>query len=338
MVAFLPVELVREIVAYILVPPPSPVPEPGSNSKPKWSLIGNFSVACKTFRALALEAWFRVLFMRSPVDLSFLQNNLQEIRSSWTREIHCVANYHWQLDKQTQSDIAWDLAGFRQLKIIRLDCPSIIVIERSGEHHQRFPFLNIPASVMELDLRDLSWPSPFVFQAITATFPELKILRLSQRRVWCGLCHTCSSVRFVEPVPPKLVYKEGLGLPMHYALALAPLRHLHTVNIAMPYTNGTNIHLNPKNPAEDLWSGECDGCVGIMYADADFRERWIARKRGILLPDPGGKASDRLYTKPPALETVEWAFCSSEVDDDNDDDDDEETEVEAEAEAEDLDG
>ncbi|KAJ7489309.1 hypothetical protein FB451DRAFT_686656 [Mycena latifolia] len=326
MLPSLPLELVREIVAYILAAPPGPVSQkPGTSSKPKWSLIGPFSVASKTYRTLALEAWFRVLFMRSPTDILFLQNNLHEIGSSWTRELHCVANYRWQLESHLDP---WDLAGFCHLKIIRLDCPSIIVIEPSGEHHQRFPLLNIPASVVELDLRDLTWPSPFVFQALAATFPELRTLRLSQRRVWCGLCHTCSSVKFAEP-PSKLVYTQGLGLPIHYARALSPMQHLHTVSIEMPYTNGKNIHLNCNDPAKDLWSGECDSCVGIMYADANFRERWTARKKGTHISEQGSKDSERLYIKPPALETVEWTFWSSEID--------EEEELEEEEEAADLD-
>ncbi|KAJ7705500.1 hypothetical protein B0H17DRAFT_919910 [Mycena rosella] len=304
MFLFFPLELVHEIIAWLLITPTS-AEQAGTNPKPKWSLIASFSSASKTYRTLALEAWFRVLFLRSPQDLLFLKENLQEIRSSWTRELHCIANYHRQLDGHP-----WDLAGFCRLQTIRLHCSSIVVVK------ERLPFINIPPSVMEVDLRDLTWPSPFVFQAITATFPDLRTLRLSQRRVWCGLCHTCSTVKFVEPVPSKLVYKEGFGLPIHYARALAPMRYLHTVRITIPYTNGTSIRLNPDDPAKDMWSGECEDCVRIMYADADFLERWIARKGGTFLSNLPGKDAERLYIKPPALETVEWTFWRSEIDDD----------------------
>ncbi|KAJ7678066.1 hypothetical protein DFH06DRAFT_1422556 [Mycena polygramma] len=316
---FVPVELVREIIAYILVFPPTSLSDtPGTNLKPKWSLISSFSVASKTYRTLALEAWFRALFTKAPADLVFLQDQLQEAQS-WIQEMHCVST------DLPLSDI-WDLAGFRRLQVLRLDCPSI--------SYRKLPFSNIPASVTELELRGMTWPSPFVFQTVAAMFPQLRTLRVAQHRIWCGLCHTCSTIKFADPVPPKVVYKKGLGLPIHYARALSALQDLHTVSIAVPYSSGNHIRLNPDDPDEDLWAGECDRCVGIMYEDTNFRERWIARKKGVALPGAGSSDSERLYIKPPALETVEWTFWNKEIGDEDEDEEEHGDEDEDEDEPE----
>ncbi|KAF8201265.1 hypothetical protein K438DRAFT_1581842 [Mycena galopus ATCC 62051] len=309
----LPVELVREIIGHVLVFQPFGAGgERGENLKPKWDLINSLSVASKTYRTLALEAWFRVLFTKSPTDLVFLQHQLQEVRE-WTREMHCISIY------PPLSFDLWDLAGFRHLKTVRLDCPKISYL--------KFPFVNMPHTVTNLDLRGTIWPSPYVFQAVTDTFPQLQNLRLDQPKIWCGLCHTCSRVKFAGVVPPKLVYKDGLGLPIHYARALSSMRYLQSVTIVVPYSRGEHIVLDPIDPLRDLWAGECDRCVGVMYEDQNFRARWIARKKGTPLPDSSGVDHvDRLYVKPPALETVEWAFWNDEVgeDEEPDDDDDEE--------------
>ncbi|KAJ7238055.1 hypothetical protein B0H12DRAFT_100908 [Mycena haematopus] len=306
---FLPVELVREIIAHVLdLQPVTATDGRGANWKPKWDLLRSLSVASRLYRTLALEAWFRVLFTTSPVDLVFVQNHLPDVQE-WTREMHCVSTDQFLCS-------FWDLASFRRLQTIRLDCPSI--------RYHKFPFLNMPSSVTDLDIRGMNWPSPYVFQSVTDLFPQLQHLRLSQPKIWCGLCHTCSRVKFAGSVPPKLVYREGLGLPIHYARALSPMQHLRTVSITVPYSRGIHIFLDPSDPIRDLWAGECDRCVGIMYEDEHFRERWIARKRGTLLPDSRGIESvDRLYLKPPALETVEWTFWNNELGEDDDEDEEE---------------
>ncbi|KAJ7100692.1 hypothetical protein B0H15DRAFT_769917 [Mycena belliarum] len=328
MLPSLPVELVREIVACILVSPPDNVfYEPSRHPKPDWSLISSFSVASKAYRALALEAWFRALFMKSPAHFSFIQHNLPEIRNSWTRKLYCLTTYHrYIVDESQWKASSWDLTGFRRLLAIRLDCRSLVVTSPSGAY--RFPFRNIPNSVTELELRGLRWPSPFVFETLADTFPELRILRLSQHRVWCGLCHACTTVRFAEPAPSNIVYNEGLGLPIHYARMLSTLQQLHTVSIAMSYSEGTSIHLNPDDPSKDLWSGECDACVGLMYVDVAFREDYMARKRGTHLAEPS-KEFKQLYIKPPALKIVIWTFHRLDVDDGWDD---EETDEESDDE------
>ncbi|KAJ6618121.1 hypothetical protein B0H10DRAFT_1266101 [Mycena sp. CBHHK59/15] len=276
----LPLELVREIIGYVLVTSQAALSdEPGTNTKPDWTLVSSLSLVSKTYRTLALEAWFRVLFITSPADLLFLQHSLPEVRTSWAQELHCV--------RKTGLD-PWDLDNFKRLKTIRLDWPSPHVLDPDG-NLQNYPFVNLPANIVVLDIRGLTWPSPFVFQAITLAFSDLRILRLDQHKVWCGLCHTCSTVKLAEPIPHKLAYQDGLGLPVHYARSLSPLQHLHTISIKMPVWPGTHICLNPNDPGKELWTGECDRCVGIMYDDEAFRERWTERKRGLLSLNPAGR-------------------------------------------------
>ncbi|KAJ7197007.1 hypothetical protein GGX14DRAFT_375628 [Mycena pura] len=315
---FLPHELVREIIAYFFTVSSSE--ELRVNTKPTWSLVHPLSVASQAYRALLLEAWFRVLFTTSPSDFHFLRDpqNFPEIRNSWTRELHCVPTY-----LRLYRD--WDFTGFRRLQTIRFDHP--VLPRREG---RLFRFLDVPSSTVELDLRGLIWPNPYVLGEIAHTFPSLTTLHLShQRSIWCGLCHTCSDVRFVDPVPPKLVYREGLGLPIHYARELSSMQHLRTVCITLSYSTGIHIVFDPEDPTKDLWSGECDSCVGMMYGDVEFLARWTARKRGLHPGFQGEDYSRRVYIKPPALEMVEWTFWRTndadiDIDEESEEDDDEE--------------
>lgn len=72
---------------------------------------------------------------------------------------------------------------------------------------------------------------------------------------------------------------------------------MRTVVIAVAYTTdgSTTIGSSGKdNP--NFWTGECDGCMNLMYKSDEFREKWVSSKKGIM------------YARPPALETVEWQF------------------------------
>ncbi|KAJ7883483.1 hypothetical protein B0H14DRAFT_2339619, partial [Mycena olivaceomarginata] len=139
-----------------------------------------------------------------------------------------------------------------------------------------------------------------------------------QPAIWCGLCNTCCRVRFAGIVPPKLIYTDGLGLPVnHYACALSTLPHLHTCRLLYS-PRGMHISLNPTAPPDpnaELWAGECERCVGVMYEDPAFRALYMARKNGVLLPNltpaEAGVERSRLYHDPPALERVEWVFRES---------------------------
>ncbi|KAJ7768204.1 hypothetical protein B0H16DRAFT_310018 [Mycena metata] len=319
----LPIELIREIIGHVLLAPPATVPEEPSSyttSKPQFSLISSVSLACRTYRTLALEAWFQILFTESPADPAFIQKELPEIHG-WTRKIHFSSPSH-----TLTSLTPWNFSGFRRLQAIRVDCPVF--------HHDHY--FHVPSTVTELDMRAVSWPSPFVVQSIAILLPLLVNLRLSHRKIWCGLCHTCCVVKFAGTVPANLVYTGGLGLPIHYARALSSMPRLRAVSITLPYSLGAHITLDAKDPTHELWSGECDRCVGIMYEDQAFRERWIARKKG----EPGfgspGDSAERLYIKPPALETVEWCFWRRD-DEAKDEDDEEDNEEPGDDEDEDED-
>ncbi|KAJ7628563.1 hypothetical protein FB45DRAFT_40616 [Roridomyces roridus] len=294
----LPIELVTAIIDYALAAQDS------LTNKASWDSVSPLSLASKIYRTLVLEAWFRVLLTKDPADVSFIASKFREIRSSWTRELFCKP----QLLDGSQDLEVWDLTGFRRLHTVRVDCKSCSLA-------RQFPFRSVPLSITELELLDVYWPSPFVMQGVADIFPALRTLKLRLPRIWCGLCNTCSSVRFAEPVPPKLVYSEGLGLPIHYARAMSHMQHLRTVHITVSYSSGTQIQFNANNPTEDLWSGECDRCVELLYGDKDFHDRWTARKKGI---DSAGGKGERLYIKPPALATVEWTFLKNEVDETSD--------------------
>jgi len=90
-----------------------------------------------------------------------------------------------------------------------------------------FPTGNCPATLYELDVRGLEWPSPSVLLHIANTCPELRVLRMRQPRIWCTLCHTCERVGFEEPRPEKIVYEGGLGLPVSQFPSSLTLRVKH---------------------------------------------------------------------------------------------------------------
>lgn len=128
-----------------------------------------------------------------------------------TRVIHCV-------QEDTSKVAVWDLQGLDRIMSIRLDwlsrstmpfCYSNI---ETGD--EKFPRITASSNVAELDIRGLRWPSPMAFHFIGQSLPNLKVLKIRQNRIWCGLCHTCSIVRFCEPGPEKIVYTEGEGLPV----------------------------------------------------------------------------------------------------------------------------
>lgn len=124
----------------------------------------------------------------------------------FSREIHCL-----QLSNQKIS--LWDLNGLTHLHKIRLDWISSATFHFDSSE-DRLPITNVPASVEELDIRGLPWPSPMILSNIRMISPNLHILRLRQHSVWCGLCHTCSFTGFRPPVPDKIIYEGGGGLPV----------------------------------------------------------------------------------------------------------------------------
>ncbi|KAF9465942.1 hypothetical protein BDZ94DRAFT_1158922 [Collybia nuda] len=307
---YLPPELVREIFKCVFdldnldSSETTPTEELGVPRKQKWCLIQPLTLTCKAYRALSLEFWFHTFFLQLPADIPLAHIMFPDLKKKWTRYIHCV-----QTDSKYTS--IWNLQGFGCLSTIRLDwlSPRMMPHHGSDDPADRLPFTNVPSSVNELDIRGLPWPSPLVFHNIGGILPELKVLKMRQPKIWCGLCHTCSVVRFRSPGPKIIVYEGGLGLPMHYARVFRTLQHLHTVYITIAdFGSGSTIVSAEADKNQHFWTGECDRCMYVMYEDAGFRDRWVARKRGIILE---GHEKETVYIRPAALKRVEWRFWAA---------------------------
>jgi len=105
-------------------------------------------------------------------------------------------------------------------------------------------------------------------------------------------------------------------MQMHYARAFSSLPCLHTVFITIAdFGSGHTTLADSKGQNQYLWAGECDRCMGIMYEDDVFRDRWVARKQGIR---PEGMEYTAIYVRPPALRRVEWRFWKQEGNEDPD--------------------
>ncbi|KAI0916255.1 hypothetical protein AcW1_009919 [Taiwanofungus camphoratus] len=226
-ISTLPTELVREIILYAVhnACPSTLVPATASRSKPEWKCIENLSLVSRTFRILFLEAWFEIFVAKDPSDL--LQIDIYSQISSWTSQLHCRDRDRALHDDDTQ----WDLRRFPRVCKLRLDVDPL-------DYNYRLRFRHTPPALQELEMHDHPWPSPMVMQSIAETFPELRVLKLSQNAIWCGLCNTCNVASFNVPPPSPLVYTSGKGLPSHYHQFLAPLVHLQTVHLIHFEVNG----------------------------------------------------------------------------------------------------
>ncbi|KDR70233.1 hypothetical protein GALMADRAFT_255116 [Galerina marginata CBS 339.88] len=294
----LPLELVHEIVHHILDSAPPRCDSQdllGVTSKPSWVLIEPFTQSSRAFRLLCLESWFRRLYLRSALDILTIDQYFPALKSTWCRHFHCV-----QTKDPYKTIFAWDLSGFQQLSSLRVDW-----LSRKSTFRDDFtPFLNVESRILEVDIRGVKYPSPMVLKSLTCAFVHLVTLKLDFPRIWCGLCHTCILVRFPSPPPTSLKYEGGLGLPVHYSRALFSLNEIEEVIIRLPDfgfglpSPGLSAHSN-----DNLWVGECDRCMSLMYDDEEFRKRWIARKRGL---DSAGVRRDN--TTPPRLKKVQWNF------------------------------
>lgn len=82
---YLPPELIREIIAFILDGPLNNSEEPGISTKQSWSSLEPLTLASKAYRTLSLVAWFRILFIKDPKDIPILYTFFPEIGTAWTR-------------------------------------------------------------------------------------------------------------------------------------------------------------------------------------------------------------------------------------------------------------
>ena len=203
----LPPELIREIIYFTLSSAPPVTPEYVScSTKSSWHAINALSLTTRTYRALALEAWFSTLRIESPEDLEFVRCCWPEVGARWTRHLHCVQTDSISLSR-------WDLSGFLHLSSIRLDWFS--PIRAAVSKSCILPFFNFSSSVEHLDLRGLSWPTLEVLQNIPHTpgLGYLKTLEIQRDMAWCGLCGELSSVQYKDR-PTRVVYEGGYGLPV----------------------------------------------------------------------------------------------------------------------------
>ncbi|KAI0659175.1 hypothetical protein C8Q70DRAFT_916332 [Cubamyces menziesii] len=288
--AQLPTELLREVVQYYAQTVAWREPEnPRHSYKPRWSDFEPLTLTSKVLRQLALEAWFEVYYAQSPGDLLHVWPEV----GVWTRELHCV-------DLGTDLKICpvqWCLRAFRRLRKLRVDFDPA---QSNAMLLMRFDHPRLIASrLQELEVHDMSWPSPMIMGLVSDAFPGLRVLKLSQDLIWCSLCNTCCFPTFMDHPPQRIVYEKGLGLPIHYARYLAPLVHLHTICITVSYDLGGLLSLSQGN--DTLWCGECDACMDMMFYDVNFKDQWVERK----------KTMDR----PPALKRVEWLLRHKKAED-----------------------
>lgn len=168
---------------------------------------------------------------------------------------------------------------------------------------------SIASQLQELELHDISWPSPMPLTVVANAFHGLRTFKMSQDLIWCDLCNICRFATFRNPPPEEISYDKIVGLPVrpmclcaaslltasliqsHYTKLLKGLVHLQTVVLTVGYGLGGSVSLAQNN--DMMWSGECDACMDMMYSSQEYREERVARK-----------AMDR----PPSLQSVIWRF------------------------------
>ncbi|KAF5340453.1 hypothetical protein D9758_013559 [Tetrapyrgos nigripes] len=155
----LPVEILREMFSYLMevatatserpsqkLQPSLSLEEFDIPSKPSWQLIAPFSLSSRIFRAIALEGWFRTLVVKDADDLLDSCLMFPEIKTSWTRELHCI---------QLNSSNSWKIDDFKRLSKLRLD---LRLAKGQDELFANRLFLTADrsfssSSILELDLR-----------------------------------------------------------------------------------------------------------------------------------------------------------------------------------------
>ncbi|KAH9920020.1 uncharacterized protein BXZ73DRAFT_104837 [Epithele typhae] len=284
----LPTELLRQIVAEyvhcesVLAKERAPH-GPRRSYKPAWKVVQSLSLAAKALRQLALEAWFEVYFAPSPEALLQAWPEC----GSWTRELHCV---ELGTDLQAPPLRHWDYRTFHRLRKLRVDFDPA---QSNASLVLRFETPRyITSQITTLELFDISWPSPKTLEVIARAFPNIENLKLAQDLIWCNLCNICRFATFKDPPPAEISYDKVVGLPTHYATYLKALIRLHTFTLSIVYGLGGFTSLSKGN--ENLWTGECDACMDIMYAIDDFRCDWVEQKK--------------MIERPPALKLVKWQF------------------------------
>ncbi|KAM5537069.1 hypothetical protein V8D89_009215 [Ganoderma adspersum] len=285
----LPTELLRHIVFdYIAFNEGRKLEEPQQTYKPPWSSVEPLTLASKVLRQLAFEAWFQVYYVRSPDDLLTAWPEF----SLWTKELHCV-----ELGTDLQIlPVHWNLRAFHRLRKLRIDFDPMM---SNTMLLMRFDYpKHIASGIQELEIYDTSWPSPLTIRLIVDAFSGLRTLKLCQDLIWCSLCNICCFSTFRDHPPEEIVYDKFIGLPGHYATYMRSLTNLEEVVLTISYGLGGKFPLLEGNA--NLWTGECDACMDMMYAEEDFRKDWVEKKTQSV--------------RPPSLRFVKWRFRHKDVD------------------------
>ena len=88
MLYFVPPEIVADVVQHVLEDDFAPVGNykvPGENLKPSWTLIEPLTLASRTFRQIALERWFRTLYISSAADFERIHEFFPYLKGQWCR-------------------------------------------------------------------------------------------------------------------------------------------------------------------------------------------------------------------------------------------------------------
>ena len=121
------------------------------------------------------------------------------------------------------------MQSFHRLRKLRIDFDPA---KSNAALLQRFKCL----SVQELELYDISWPSPRTLQLVAQAFPSLRSLKLSQDLVWCNLCNICRFATFKDPPPAEIVYDKIVGLPVRPRIRFST-RHVSHISALGPLCN-----------------------------------------------------------------------------------------------------
>ena len=225
------------------------------------------------------------------------------------RELHCV-----ELGTDLQVlPVHWNLRAFHRLRKLRIDFDPMM---SNTMLLMRFDYpKHIASGIQELEIYDTSWPSPLTIRLIVDAFSGLRTLKLCQDLIWCSLCNICCFSTFRDHPPEEIIYDKIVGLPVsasvavmsrgltmliskgHYATYMRSLTNLEEVVLTISYGLGGHLLLSEDNA--NLWTGECDACMDMMYAEEDFRKDWVEKKTQTL--------------RPPSLRFVKWRFHHKDV-------------------------
>ncbi|KZS89165.1 hypothetical protein SISNIDRAFT_417287 [Sistotremastrum niveocremeum HHB9708] len=288
----LPVELIHEIVTLACVKTPNIFSSDQrfffsqlTPCKPEWQTMDSLSRSCKCIRNIVMKTWFRHLCISCPDDLNMAVKHFPDIKT-WADRLHFRGVAAEQLTLSL-------IQSFKRVRAIRVD----LEFGRLYDLPELEAYFNqLPTYLVELEFRNITWPDYFAVKLISERFPLLRVLKLNQMNVWCGLCNTCSHVSLRDPFPEIISYDDGHGLPSSWSRLLSKLEKLEYVEISVPVSEGKI----PYTVASKFqWSGECEWCMKLTEGDEDAQKRWVDKKN----ESPG----------PPSLRRVDWVMKHNEL-------------------------